>query len=173
MLKRILSIMLLSVVVGCSSDLDDYQQNSPEFNLFEYFEGKTLAWGMVQDYSDKQTRRFEVIIEGRIEGNTLTLIEDFAFDDGEVTQRVWTIERLGNGEYQGEADDIIGVAMGKEVGNALQWQYDFELVLEDSTVVVTFDDWLYRQDDKHLFNLTKIKKFGIEVGQITLFFQKQ
>ncbi|HHP5775402.1 TPA: DUF3833 family protein, partial [Vibrio parahaemolyticus] len=28
-------------------------------------------------------------------------------------------------------------------------------------------------DDKHVFNLTKIKKFGVEVGTITLFFQKQ
>ncbi|NAX34755.1 DUF3833 family protein, partial [Vibrio sp. V29_P1S30P107] len=32
---------------------------------------------------------------------------------------------------------------------------------------------MYRQDEKHMFNLTKIKKFGIEVGKITLFFQKQ
>ncbi|HBH7909669.1 TPA: DUF3833 family protein, partial [Vibrio parahaemolyticus] len=28
-------------------------------------------------------------------------------------------------------------------------------------------------DDKHVFNLTKIKKFGVEVGTITLFFKKQ
>ena len=33
--------------------------------------------------------------------------------------------------------------------------------MDDSTVTVAFDDWLYRQDEKHVFNLTKIKKFGI------------
>ncbi|MEF1291411.1 DUF3833 domain-containing protein [Vibrio sp. M260118] len=177
MLKRIKALVLVVLstilLIGCSADLDDYQDTGPDFNLFEYFNGKSTAWGMVQDYTNKQTRRFEVAIVGTIDGNTLTLVEDFVFDDGEESQRIWRIERLGNGTYQGRADDIIGQATGKEVGNALQWEYDFELQLEDSTVVVTFDDWLYRQDEKHVFNLTKIKKFGIEVGRITLFFQKE
>ena len=44
---------------------------------------KTESLGMVQDYTDKQTRRFEVDIEGHVIGNTLTLNEDFVFDDGE------------------------------------------------------------------------------------------
>ena len=166
------AIVLSLALIGCSSDLDDYKASGPDFDLFEYFQGSTVAWGMVQDYTEKQTRRFEVQIEGSVEGNTLTLVEDFVFDDGEVSQRIWVIERKADGSYSGQADDIIGQATGREVGNALQWQYDFELQLDDSTVVVAFDDWLYRQDDKHVFNLTKIKKFGVEVGQITLFFQK-
>ncbi|MFM2589557.1 DUF3833 domain-containing protein [Vibrio sp. TBV020] len=166
------AIVLSLALIGCSSDLDDYETSGPDFDLFEYFQGSTVAWGMVQDYTDKQTRRFEVKIEGSVEGNTLTLVEDFVFDDGEISQRIWVIERLEDGSYVGQADDIIGQATGREVGNALQWQYDFELQLDDSSVVVAFDDWLYRQDDEHVFNLTKIKKFGVEVGQITLFFQK-
>ncbi|WCP68173.1 DUF3833 domain-containing protein [Vibrio tubiashii] len=171
--QTILLLLCTLLTLGCTSDLDDYRDSKPEFNLFEYFEGELMAWGMVQDYTNKQTRRFEVVIVGSVKENTLTLVEDFVFDDGEKSQRIWTIERLGDGRYQGSADDIIGVATGREVGNALQWQYDFELKMEDSTVVVSFDDWLYRQDEKHVFNLTKIKKFGIEVGKITLFFQKQ
>ncbi|MCG7488091.1 DUF3833 domain-containing protein [Vibrio sp. Of14-4] len=159
-------------LTACSADIDDYREHEPNFDLFEYFEGESTAWGMVQDYTDLQTRRFEVAIVGTIKGNTLTLVEDFVFDDGEKSRRVWSIERLEQGQYQGRADDIIGMAKGTQVGNALRWQYDFALQLEDSTVVVSFDDWLYRQDQNHVFNLTKIKKFGIEVGQITLFFQK-
>ncbi len=80
---------------------------------------------------------------------------------------------MSDGLYQGEADDIIGVAEGMELGNALQWRYDFELQVDGSSLTVSFDDWLYRQDEKHVFNLTKIKKFGVEVGTITLFFQRQ
>lgn len=171
--QTILLLLSTLLILGCTSDLDDYRDSQPAFNLFEYFEGESMAWGMVQDYTNKQTRRFEVVIVGSVKENTLTLVENFVFDDGEKSQRIWTIERLGDGRYQGSADDIIGVATGREVGNALQWQYDFELKMEDSTVVVSFDDWLYRQDEKHVFNLTKIKKFGIEVGKITLFFQKQ
>jgi hypothetical protein len=172
--KLLIVVSLLGLMLlGCSTEIDDYRGTEPRFDLFEYFQGQSSAWGMVQDYTNSQTRRFEVMIVGRVEGNTLTLVEDFVFDDGEVSQRVWTIERLGDGYYQGRADDVIGVATGREVGNALQWQYDFELEMDDSRIVVAFDDWLYRQDEQHLFNLTTIRKFGVEVGQITLFFQKQ
>lgn len=175
-MKRFLQVCSICIVLllgGCSSDIKDYQSSAPAFNVFEYFDGELTAWGMVQDYTDKQTRRFEVAIIGTVEGDTLTLTEDFVFDDGETDQRIWKITRLSDDRYQGVADDIIGVAKGREVGNALQWQYDFELQLEDSSVVVSFDDWLYRQDDKHVFNITTINKFGVEVGKITLFFQKK
>ncbi|HHX8268401.1 TPA: DUF3833 domain-containing protein [Vibrio diabolicus] len=176
MLKRILKSVALAAAAllsACSADIDNYQSSTPTFDLFGYFEGETKAWGMVQDYTEQQTRRFEVDIVGTVEGNTLTLVEDFVFDDGEVDQRIWVITKLEDGRYEGKAEDIIGVATGAEQGNALQWRYDFELKMDDSTVTVAFDDWLYRQDEKHVFNLTKIKKFGIEVGTITLFFQKQ
>ncbi|OEE78348.1 hypothetical protein B9J87_04395 [Vibrio sp. V19_P1S1T109] len=166
-------LLLLLWLVGCSADLTQYQSTQPKFDLFEYFSGRTLAWGMVQDYTGMQTRRFEVAIDGTVEGNKLTLVEDFNFDDGEKSQRVWVIERFADGKYIGQADDVLGQAQGEEVGNALRWQYDFSLPYGDSTLTVTFDDWLYRQDEKRVFNLTKIKKFGIEVGKLTLFFEKQ
>nr|WP_272165366.1 DUF3833 domain-containing protein [Vibrio diabolicus] len=172
MLKSV-ALAAAALLSACSADIDNYQSSTPTFDLFGYFEGETKAWGMVQDYTEQQTRRFEVDIAGTVEGNTLKLVEDFVFDDGEVDQRIWVITKLEDGRYEGKAEDIIGVATGAEQGNVLQWQYDFELQMDDSTVAVAFDDWLYRQDEKHVFNLTKIKKFGIEVGTITLFFQKQ
>lgn len=57
---------------------------------------------MVQDYTEKQTRRFEVDIVGTVEGNELTLVEDFVFDDGELDQRIWVITKLADGTYQGK-----------------------------------------------------------------------
>jgi hypothetical protein len=174
--RKVLSLFALgwlTLLVGCSADLTDYREAGPNFDLFEYFEGDTAAWGMIQERSGKQTRRFEVALKGTIDGNTLTLVEDFLFDDGEVDQRIWVITKLPDGRYSGRADDIIGEASGEEQGNALRWSYDFELPYGESTINVYFDDWLYRQDDKHVFNLTSIRKFGIEVASLTLFFQKQ
>ncbi|NAW56113.1 DUF3833 family protein [Vibrio sp. V38_P2S17PM301] len=170
MVAMVSSLLLMA---GCSTDVGEYQQATPRFDLFEFFQGDLTAWGMIQDYSDKQTRRFKVQIQGQVDGDTLTLVEDFVFDDGETDQRVWVIKRVGNKRYQGQADDIVGVASGEEMGNVLQWKYDFELPRGDSTVTVTFDDWLYRQDDKRAFNVTKIRKLGFEVGRLTIFFEKQ
>ncbi|MCW8344960.1 DUF3833 domain-containing protein [Vibrio sp. ZSDZ65] len=165
-------LMVTVLLTSCSANLDEYDKSTPSFDLFGYFDGQSRAWGMVQDYTDKQTRRFVVDIIGEVDGDTLTLTEDFIFHDGETDQRIWTIKRLEDGSYEGTADDIIGVATGQTVGNALRWQYDFELEVDGSSYTVAFDDWLYRQDEDHLFNLTSIRKFGQEVGTITLFFQK-
>ncbi|MDD1792210.1 DUF3833 domain-containing protein [Enterovibrio sp. ZSDZ42] len=161
------------VLVGCSSSIDDYKSTTPSFNLFEYFEGDVKAWGMVQDYTGQQTRRFEVVIVGTVEGNVITLDEDFVFDDGEVQNRVWTITRLDDGSYQGTAGDVVGIATGSEEGNALNWVYDLNVEVGDSTYVLTLDDWLFRQDEKRAFNLTSMKKFGVEVGRLSIFFEKQ
>ncbi len=170
--KRWLVVLSLFIVSGCSAELSDYRQSTPKFDLFEYFQGTTMAWGMVQDYSDKQTRRFEVTIQGSVDKDTLVLVEDFVFDDGEISQRIWTITRTEDNHYIGQADDVVGKAIGQETGNALQWQYDFVLKTDDGEIEVSFDDWLYRQDDKRVFNITKIRKFGVEVGRVTLFFEK-
>lgn len=174
-LQRWIIVIFSWLLLGCNTQLNDYQsdESAISFNLFEYFNGEITAWGMVQDYTDKQTRRFEVVIVGTVEGERLTLVEDFIFDDGEQQQRIWVIDRLADGHYQGMAGDVVGVAMGAEQGHVMRWQYDLELPWGDDTTQVAMDDWLYRQDENHLFNMTKISKFGIEVGQVTIFFQKQ
>ncbi|SJL83307.1 DUF3833 domain-containing protein [Vibrio palustris] len=169
------SVLLMTVCLlsSCSADINDYKGTTPKFDLFEYFQGDIEAWGMVKDYTNKQTRRFHVNVRGEVDGDTLTLHEDFVYDDGETDTRVWTITRQGDGRYLGKAGDIIGDATGQVVGNALQWQYDFRLKTDEREIDVHFDDWMYRQDDRHLFNTTSITKWGVEVGEVTLFFTKQ
>lgn len=171
-IKTLIFASLFVLLTGCSADISEYKDSTPAFNLFEYFDGEVTAWGIVQDYTNKQQRRFKVDIVGSIDGDTLTLVEDFVFDDGELDQRIWKIKRLSDSTYEGEAGDILGTAKGKEVGNAIHWVYDFELVVDGSKVTVAFDDWLFRQDERHVFNITSIRKLGFEVGKITLFFQK-
>lgn len=168
-----LILMCFLFLTSCSVNLDDYTDTKPDFNLFEYFNGKTEAWGMVQDYTKKQTGRFYVTINGNIDGDTLVLDEQFTYDDGKKDTRVWKIRQLEDGSYLGEADDIIGVATGKASGNVFRWQYDFNLQLEDGDIEVSFDDWLYRQDKDHIFNISYIKKYGVTVGTVTLFFAKK
>ncbi|RAP70138.1 hypothetical protein ACZ87_03060 [Candidatus Erwinia dacicola] len=78
---------------------------------------------MVQDYSGKQIRRFEVIINDQVIGDTLTLDENFIYDDGEKQNRGWYIRRLSDGSYVGTAGDIIGIAQGHSRGNAFNLRY--------------------------------------------------
>ncbi len=101
--------------------------------------------------------------------NTLILDEDFLYDDGETDKRVWVITNQGIQDdgsirYEGEATDVIGVASGQIAGNALNWVYDIDLEIGDSRLRVTFDDWIYQQDENVAINRAYVSKFGINIG---------
>ncbi|MDR3434260.1 MAG: DUF3833 domain-containing protein [Rouxiella aceris] len=170
---RYLLLTAVMLLAGCSAKIDDYQGTQPHFDIFSYFQGDSRAWGMVQDHSGKQTRRFAVVIHGEVVADTLTLHEDFTYNDGEKQTRIWHIRRLADGSYKGTAGDIIGVAVGREQGNAFNWHYVMDVTSGGSSYRLTFDDWLFMQDDEHVFNVTSLKKFGVEVAKVTLFFDKK
>lgn len=164
------SMLLLT---GCKANIQDYAQAQPPLDIFSWFAGDSVAYGMVQDHSNKQTRRFTAKIRGDVVGDTLTLHEDFVYDDGEKQTRVWHIRKRADGTYQGTAGDIIGTATGQSAGNAFNWKYVMDVTSGGSTYRLTFDDWIYQQDAQHLFNVTSLKKFGVEVARVTIFFEKK
>ncbi|MFX5709774.1 DUF3833 family protein, partial [Acinetobacter baumannii] len=43
----------------------------------------------------------------------------------------------------------------------------------DKQYEVQMDDWMYQMDERTLINRTSMSKFGVEVGQVTLFFRKE
>ena len=182
-LKAFLSAALIGVglfVLGslsaCSSQkIEDLANRAPALSLEEFFEGETIAYGIFEDYSQSLSRQFRVNITGTVEGNVLTLEEDFLYDDGETQRRVWVITNLGADEagiihYEGRADDVIGTASGKVAGNALYWAYTVALPVGDSVYHINFDDWIYQQDEHVALNRARLSKFGIEVGSVTLAF---
>lgn len=161
------------ILSGCKANIEDYAQAQPKLDIFAWFAGDSVAYGMVQDYSNKQTRRFTVKIRGDVAGDTLTLHEDFVYDDGEKQTRVWHIRKLADGSYSGSAGDIIGTATGHSAGNAFNWKYVMDVKSGGSTYRLTFDDWIYQQDEQHLFNVTSLTKFGVEVARVSIFFEKK
>jgi hypothetical protein len=145
----------------------------PPFRIEEYFPGRTRAWGIFQDRFGKLRRQFTVDIDGTWNGETLTLVERFTYDDGKTEQRTWTIRKTGEQGYEGTADGVIGIAEGRSHGNVLNWHYRFALRIGDSTWKVTFDDRMFLQEDGVMINRAAVTKFGIELGEITIAFRKK
>jgi hypothetical protein len=151
---------------------EDFAGREPTLLIEDYFAGHTMAWGIFQDRFGQVRRQFEVDIEGTWDGETLTLVEDFAYDDGETEQRIWRIKKLDEHSYEGRADDVIGVAKGRAYGNALNWTYRYALTVGDDTWKVTFDDWMFLQSDGVLINRAEVTKLGFKLGEVTLVFRK-
>lgn len=171
-LPLLLALPLL--VTGCGSlDVSDYADASPAFDPFVFFDGPVRAWGIVQDWRGRVVRRFDVDIDGSVDGGTLTLDERFRYADGETDTRVWKIEATdGRGRYRGAAGDILGEARGEAAGNALRWDYEMDLAVSGNTYRVRFDDWMWQLDDRVVVNRSYIRKFGLAVAEVTLFMQR-
>lgn len=173
MTTRLVLLAMLITISGCSTmKPEDFAGRDPALLIEEYFAGRTKAWGMFEDRFGRLRRQFEVEIDGTWDGETLTLVEDFVYDDGETEQRIWRIKKLGPHAYEGRAEGVIGVAEGMAYGNALNWRYRFALKVGDGTWNVTFDDWLFLQSDGVLLNRAEVSKFGIKLGEVTLAFRK-
>ncbi|MBA6390993.1 DUF3833 domain-containing protein [Colwellia sp. BRX10-3] len=172
-IKLAMIFCLAYTLSSCTSQLEDYQATSPKLDIQQYFSGKSIAWGMVQDYTNKVTRRFCVELDGQWQGDEGLLKEVFYFADGEVSFRNWQLKKLKQGKYLGNAEDVVGNANGQQVGFAFQWQYDLLVPVDGDEIQLSLDDWMYQIDEYRVFNRTKMKKFGVAVAEITLFFDKQ
>lgn len=151
---------------------EDFAGSEPSFRLEEYFVGKTRAWGLFEDRFGDIRRQFLVDIVGTWDGQRLILEEDFVYADGETDRRVWRIRKIDDHHYEGTADDVVGTAKGIRYGNALNWRYQLDLPVKNRTWRVTFDDWMLLQPDGVLMNRARVSKWGLEIGQVTLTFQR-
>jgi hypothetical protein len=163
-----------ALVLGCASHSPaDYATEKPLLDLKTYFNGELVAHGIFTDRGGKVARRFVVQMTGTWNGNQGVLDERFTYSDGKTERRVWRLTDLGNGRWEGRADDVVGVAQGVSAGNALNWRYTLALPVGDKVYEVQFDDWMYLMDDKVMLNKAEMSKFGIRLGEVTLSFIKK
>lgn len=174
-MKRLLALLALVLSVSSCGNVDvsHYANQQPTLNLEQFFSKPVKAWGMFQKRSGEVTKRFEVNIDSRREGNDLILDEKFLYSDGTRQHRVWTLTPDGPNRWRGRAGDVVGEAKGELAGNAIQWRYRLLLPVDGTTYEVSMDDWMYLMDEDTLINRTSMSKFGVEVGQVTLFFRRQ
>jgi len=182
--RRLVGMMVTILVAGgllaglsaCArKDVTTLADRRPPLDLASFFAGDSVAYGIFEDRFGNLRRQFRVNMTGTVEGDTLTLFEDFLYDDGERAERIWVIRRSGvdgdgNLRYEGSAADVSGAATGRIAGNALNWEYDVVLEMSGRSVKVHFDDWIYRQDEDVAINRAFISKFGVEIGSVTIVF---
>ncbi|WP_332852129.1 DUF3833 domain-containing protein [Duganella sp. S19_KUP01_CR8] len=173
-MKTLFTGLLLALLAGCAGpDVQQYKALQPALDLPAYFNGTTDAWGMFQRRSGDVVKRFHVVITGTSVDGTLTLDEQFRYDDGSSQRRVWRLTRAADGVWHGRADDVEGEALGELAGNALHWQYTLRLPVDGRSYDMRFDDWMFLIDDCTMINRASMGKFGVELGQVTLMFRRR
>ena len=171
----VINILLFLFLTGCfQANMKQFENNTPKLDLFSFFEGKTIAYGIFEDRFGNLKRQFRVNISGTVDNQLLTLDEKFLYDDGEQAIRIWKIKKIIDNKqkisYEGQADDVEGKANGSAVGNTLNWSYDIFLNIKGSNIKVHFNDWIYKQSEDLAINRAYVSKFGINIGSVTLVF---
>lgn len=168
-------VLGMMVVGGCTGKPSIYEAALSErtLNLEEFFDGRVIAYGQFQDVLGTVRRRFSVDISGTWDGQTLTLVEDFVYEDKSTEQRVWKLQKTGPDTWRGTAPGVIGTALGQEKGDTFNWQYTIDLPVPDGTLRVSFDDWMWLLGDDRLLNRAYMKRTGIDIGDVIIIFEKQ
>lgn len=173
-IRKVFFVWIAVMVTSCaSSDIKIYSEEQPTMDVRGYFNGPLKGWGFVQDWRGQVVRRFDIDMLGSWDGDTGTLEESFRYYDGEVQERVWTLTRLNDSEFLGQASDVVGFNFGRMSGNMLHMNYQLDVPYKDGSITLTLDDRLWLFNEGVVINKTKMKKFGLTVGHLTVFMKKE
>ena len=175
-IKYLLLIIISVLITSCSSNQamkpEDFKNQKPRLIIEEYLSGNVKAWGILQNRSGKVTRQFSADLDGKWDGKQLILDEKFVWNDGEIQNRQWTINKIDEHNYEGTAGDVVGTAKGFSYGPAFKFEYVLLVPVKGREMKITFDDWIFMQDVRVAINRATMTKFGIKVAELTVMFVK-
>jgi hypothetical protein len=174
-MKIIFALIATILLTNCSGNNmkpTDFKDQIPRLIIEEYLSGNVKAWGILQNRSGKVTRQFSADLNGKWDGKQLILDEKFNWNDGEVQNRKWTIDKIDEHNYEGTAGDVVGKAKGYSYGPAFKFEYVLLVPVKGKEMKITFDDWIFMQDERVAINRATMTKFGIKVAELTVMFVK-
>ena len=171
---RFLTLFTLIIALSSCSEMKpiDFKDKKPRLIIEDYLSGDVKAWGILQNRSGKVTRQFSAELNGEWDGKQLILNEKYIWNDGEIQTRKWKIDKIDEHNYEGTAGDVVGKAKGYSYGPTFKFEYVLLVPVKGKMMKITFDDWIFKQDDKVAINRATMTKFGIKVAELTVLFKK-
>ena len=173
-MRKLFGIIFFILLTGCANTMKptDFKDQKPRLLIEKYLSGNVKAWGVLQNRSGKVTRQFKADLNGEWDGSKLVLNEVFNWNDGEKQTRQWIINKIDEHNYEGTASDVVGTAKGYSYGPAFKFEYVLLVPVKGKNIKITFDDWIFKQDDRVAINRATMTKFGIKVAELTVMFVK-
>jgi hypothetical protein len=153
------------------SDTDPSTSQKP-FLFEEFFLGRTRGHGLFHDRFGRLRQEFTVDMNGWWSDDLFVLDEDFRFIDGRKQVRQWHVTKRTAGHYSAFADDIIRTATGICTERMIHWRYKMRVPVGKQTITMRFDDRMYLQHGEVVLNVSKARKFGLLIGQLTAAYER-
>jgi hypothetical protein len=166
------SVLALTVSTASASAAGAMAKPAPEprkLVLEEFFRGPLLAEGEFLNTRDGTRRGLKVKMHGQWDGQTLTLVEDFVYSDGEKDKKTWRFTKTGEGRYVGTREDVIGQAAVRQEGDAVRLAYTATVRTKGGgSYNIKFDDVLTQTGPRTVLNTAKLSWLFFDVGTVRL-----
>lgn len=153
-------------LAGCARVPAAPQGALPPITLEGAFAGKAVGAGVFRVDLTGSERRFTARLEGRLEGDRLTVVEDFVYDDGEENRLTWVFDRAGPGRWTGRRDDTVGTAQVVETGDTVRLSYIADFSAQGAVTRLGFEDVIYFDPEGRVINEAIVTRWGLPVGRV-------
>jgi hypothetical protein len=154
-----------------ANDMSPARERAP-LEITSFFAGATVAHGVFEDRFGRPRRRFTAQLFGQWDKETFILDETLHYSDGQVERRIWQIKPGRNGQFSATCPECVGSAEGEHSEDGWRMRYRFRLALGRRSLVVGFDDRVYRAGPSTVFNRATVRKLGIHVGDVLVVYEK-
>jgi hypothetical protein len=171
----VLCLIAIAFTSACSTmKPQDFADQSPILKPEQYFVGETKGHGVFYDRFRNLKTRFIVSLSGAWDGTkVLSLKERLSYQDGTKTERTFTITKQNEHLYEVTMADLVGPGTIEVFGNCMRWSYRLNQDVGGGRIVtLTFDDWMFLQEDGVVLNRAYASKFGIGLGEVFMSVQK-
>ncbi len=134
--------------------------------LEQAFAGRAVGAGVFRVPLTGLERRFTAQLDGRLEGDRLTVVEDFVYDDGEEVRLTWVFDRAGPGRWTGRREDTVGPAEIVEEGSEIRLSYTVDFRSGEDVTRLGFEDVIYFGPDGRIINEAIVTRWGLPIGTV-------
>lgn len=161
------SVLLGSLAVGaCARVPASPQDPLAPITLEDAFVGRAVGAGVFRVSLTGAERRFTARLDGRLERDRLTVVEDFVYDDGEENRLTWVFDRAGPGRWTGQREDTVGLAEVVETGTEIRLSYLADFRSGEDVTRLGFADVIYLGPDGRIINDAIVTRWGVPVARV-------
>ncbi|MDQ7014885.1 MAG: DUF3833 family protein [Gammaproteobacteria bacterium] len=170
---KISLVALLLLLLGCQAqNIEDYALQRPLFDPQAFYSGHLSGWGMYTDRSGVVRQRFRIEMEAAWQQDLGKLQQTWRYSTGKVAQRIVTLKKLDEHRYRIAASDAQSQGEGRVAGNSAYWNYRFSFDDGSEVAVRQVEQWSYAIDANSVMQKISLKKYGLPMGELTVFVQR-
>lgn len=155
-----------AALAGCARVPEAPPGARDPITLERAFEGRAVGSGVFRVSLTGAERRFTAHLDGRLDGDRLTVVEDFVYDDGEEDRLTWVFDRTGPDRWVGAREDTVGTAEVIETGTEIRLSYIADFRSGDDVTRLGFEDVIYFGADGKIINDAIVTRWGLPIGRV-------